>query len=77
VKVPERLALAGFDSIDLHQVDSSIVDVRSILVAEQDGEAMGRQAATRLKELIEKKLTSPETRLEVFLPPKRLGSKLV
>lgn len=51
-RVPERLMLAGFDAPDLAGIDSSVIAPHSIVKAEQDGEAIGRLAATRLKELV-------------------------
>ncbi len=70
LRVPEDLALSGFDSIDASHADKSLIDLGSVLRAEQNMETIGRLAASRLKELINDPGARNSKRLELVIEPK-------
>jgi len=74
IKVPEDMSIVGFDSFDPHSIASANIDPKSILRAEQDGESMGRLAASRLKELIQNQSVSTQLPgMELVIPYKAAG----
>ncbi|HBC89505.1 MAG TPA: hypothetical protein DCZ94_21420 [Lentisphaeria bacterium] len=71
IKVPEEILIAGFDNFAINWLSNSNIDPNSILRAEQDGEAIGKFAASRLKELISmESAEAGNSRLELHVEPK-------